>query len=133
MAICCWGVNHSFAIKTDGSLWAWGNGYLLGDGTSNASNVPKAIVCPTSVLAVDDFEVTNEMKIYPNPIKDILNFSFDAAITTVSIYNLLGQEVIVKSLNANEGTIDVSNLSSGTYFVKVYADNLVRTLKVIKK
>lgn len=73
------------------------------------------------------------IKLYPNPVKDILNLSFDKEITTATIYNLLGQEVITKAINANQGNIDVSSLTSGTYFVKVYADTLVKTLKIIKE
>ncbi len=36
------GAEHSMAIKTDGTLWAWGRNSeaQLGDGTNNNSNVP---------------------------------------------------------------------------------------------
>jgi hypothetical protein len=47
--------------------------------------------------------------------------------------NLLGQEVMVKSINATQSQIDMSNLASGSYLVKVTADNKVKTIKVIKR
>ncbi len=71
--------------------------------------------------------------VYPNPVKDILNLSFDKEITNVSILTLLGQEVLNKDINANEGTIDTSNLASGTYLVKVTSNDGIKTLKIIKE
>lgn len=34
------GTNHTCAIKSDGSLWCWGEGYAIGDGTGNMSLAP---------------------------------------------------------------------------------------------
>jgi alpha-tubulin suppressor-like RCC1 family protein len=129
------GAYHTFTIYTDGSLGACGiNEHgRLGDGTIINKNTLTPIACPTS-LDVEDFtNASNDVKAYPNPIKDVLNISFDKEITSVSVYNLLGQEVLTKFINANEGSLDTSNLASGTYFVKVIADSEVKTLKVIKK
>ena len=70
---------------------------------------------------------------YPNPVNDILNLSYSQTIERVSIYNLLGQEVITKTLNNNLGQIDMSNLANGTYLVKVFADNQTKTIKVLKQ
>lgn len=70
---------------------------------------------------------------FPNPVKDILNISYNKNITNVAVFNLLGQEVATKSINATQSQIDMSNLSKGTYLVKVTADNQVKTIKVIKE
>ena len=55
---------------------------------------------------------------YPNPVKDVLNLSYNKTITNVAVYNLLGQQVMVKTLNSNLSQVDMSHLSSGTYMVK---------------
>lgn len=34
------GQNHSCGLKDDGTVWCWGYGGMLGDGTSNKSNAP---------------------------------------------------------------------------------------------
>ena len=70
---------------------------------------------------------------YPNPVTDVLNISYANEISKVQVLNLLGQEVMVKSINATQSQIDMSNLASGSYLVKVTADNKVKTIKVIKR
>ncbi|MGK4567697.1 T9SS type A sorting domain-containing protein [Flavobacterium sp. 3HN19-14] len=69
----------------------------------------------------------------PNPVKDVLNFNHTQNITNVAVYNLLGQQVIAKTMNANQTQIDMSQLSAGTYVVKITADSQVKTIKVIKE
>lgn len=102
------------------------------DNTGQWGPVFRNVVSVQLTLGTSDFDLKNVVA-YPNPVKDVLNLSSDNAITSVVIYNLLGQQVIVRSPNTNETSIDVSNLVSGTYLVKVYADNAVKTLKVIKQ
>ncbi|MNE82029.1 hypothetical protein D3C80_1787210 [compost metagenome] len=62
-----------------------------------------------------------------------MKLSYSQDMTSVSVFNLLGQEVINKSLNASEAQVDMSNLSAGTYLVKVAVDNQVKTVKVVKQ
>ena len=47
--------------------------------------------------------------------------------------NLLGQEVLSKTVDASEGQIDMSGLTQGAYFVRITSDNQVKTMKVIKE
>lgn len=75
----------------------------------------------------------NSFTAYPNPVKDMLNVSFTQNISDVTVYNLLGQKVLFLTMNANQGQVDMSNLTSGTYLVKVNAENGVKTIKVIKE
>ena len=86
----------------------------------------------TQVLSSETFSL-DKIKLYPNPVKSIFNISLDKEITTVSIYNLLGEEVLSKSVNSNETLIDVNDLTTGTYLVKVTSNNEVKTLKIIKQ
>ena len=49
------------------------------------------------------------------------------------IYNLLGQVVVTKTIQNNEGSIDVASLKSGSYFVKIQSETGSQTVKVIKQ
>lgn len=74
-----------------------------------------------------------DFRSFPNPVKDILNLTYSKNITTVRVFNLLGQEVITKPVAANWSQIDMSNLSNGTYLVKITAANQMKTIKVVKE
>ncbi|RTY95084.1 T9SS type A sorting domain-containing protein [Flavobacterium sp. GT3R68] len=83
-------------------------------------------------LETTSFDNTN-FSYYPNPVKDVLNLSYTTQISTVSVFNLLGQEVMTKAINASQSQIDMSHLSTGTYVVQVTADDQVKMIKVIKE
>ena len=51
----------------------------------------------------------------------------------VTIFNSLGQLLFEKNQNNIEFSLDLSNLSSGNYYVKVESDNKKQILKVIKE
>ena len=127
--------DHNLAIKNNGTLWSWGyNSYgQLGDGTTINRNTLVPITCPNTNLGIDEPTAFYSLKAYPNPVKDSLTIAFEQGISTISIYNLVGQEVIAKVINANETTIDVAALPSGTYLVKVYSGDDSKTIKVLKQ
>ena len=84
-------------------------------------------------LSAASFDNTN-FTYYPNPVKDILNLSYVSNISKVTVFNLLGQQMISSTLNANQGQLDMSALATGTYLVKITTvDNLEKTIKVIKQ
>lgn len=96
-----------------------------------------------SQLFLDNIEVQGSLSnpvneqsafnFYPNPVKDILNISFADGINQVSVFNLLGQNVLNASINSPTAAVDLSGLPEGTYLVKVVTANVTKTLKIIKK
>ena len=85
-------------------------------------------------VALEDKDFTkNTFKFYPNPVKDILHLSYDQNISTVVVYNLLGQLIMERNINSNSTSLDMSHLNSGTYLVKVTSDKITKTIKVIKE
>lgn len=80
-------------------------------------------------LGSDDFE-TNKITVYPNPVRDIMNITSASELTSVSVYNLVGQLVLNSTQNLSQ--IDMSSLSNGTYLVKLNGIKTTKTLKVIK-
>ncbi|MGK4566301.1 T9SS type A sorting domain-containing protein [Flavobacterium sp. 3HN19-14] len=85
-----------------------------------------------SLLSVPSSDDT-DFGSFPNPVKDILNLTYSKEITKVTVYNLLGQEVTAKPVGANWSQIDMSDLSKGTYLVKITAGSQIRTIKVVKE
>lgn len=85
----------------------------------------------SEVLARDNFDVT-KIKFYPNPVKDILHLSHTQAISQVSIFNLLGQNILENNYDTNEVEIDINTLSSGSYIVKTISKNQTFIIKIVK-
>ena len=131
------GGDFSFSINTSGVLKACGandQGYLgIGSTANKVTLTPLA--CPTSSLAVDEISSTSDnLKVFPNPVQDILYISSDQKITSVAVYSGAGQQILTKSIDEKRGSVDASALPSGIYMVKVNAaDNTVRTVKIIKR
>jgi hypothetical protein len=70
-------------------------------------------------LSIIDFEKP-KLRLYPNPVTNTLNVSSHNKIEKIQIYNMLG--VLVKSVEGNIESIDMGNLSNGSYLVKVFAE-----------
>lgn len=85
-----------------------------------------------SLLATTGFDSAS-LKVYPNPVKDVLNVSYSKEISNIAVYNMLGQQVFNKAVNTKDAKVDLSFLNSGNYIVKLTSDNEVKTLKVLKQ
>ncbi|MFD2907326.1 choice-of-anchor J domain-containing protein [Flavobacterium ardleyense] len=87
----------------------------------------------SATLSTADFD-SQALRVYPNPTKDLLNISYNDAIKSVEVINLLGQKVMTVNVNANETAIDLTSLNAGTYIAKIITyDDAVKTVKVIKQ
>lgn len=72
------------------------------------------------------------ISLYPNPTVSQLNVESTEAIRTIEIFNEIGQRVIANNETANNAILNLSNLSKGTYSVRVALQNgSVITRKVI--
>ena len=123
-------------VASDNMAYCWGYNNLgqLGDGTTSQRSAPIPINCPTTSLGLSDNVVLgSEIKVYPNPTNAMVTISGEQEIVALVVYNLLGQEVLTKSINATETTLDVSQFPKGTYMMKLKTVNTVQTLKVIKQ
>jgi Leucine-rich repeat (LRR) protein len=99
-------------------------------GVDPASNFVASQAACDNLLSNQSF-IANELEVYPNPVSDILtinNHNFD--ILNISIYNLLGEKILVQETNKNQ--IDVSKLASGAYMVSIVADNKKSIKKIMK-
>ncbi|NNT72851.1 T9SS type A sorting domain-containing protein [Flavobacterium sp. IMCC34852] len=85
-----------------------------------------------TVLSTNDFE-TPKARIYPNPVTDILNIESEMAIEKVTVYNVLGQEVISKSPNTESVALDVASLQAGVYVIKTAINGNISSTRFIKE
>lgn len=83
-------------------------------------------------LSTDEFEI-NKITAYPNPVKEILTVGFIEDISDIEVVNMLGQLVMTQNVNAPAVRLDMSDLASGTYLLKINSGNQVRTIKIVKQ
>ena len=75
-----------------------------------------------TTLSVDDSDFTS-LTVFPNPAKDIITINTSAPITSLKVINMLGQIVLENNTVTNQQTIDISQLSKGTYFLQAIQDS----------
>ncbi|ESU18662.1 hypothetical protein FCR2A7T_20640 [Flavobacterium cauense R2A-7] len=127
----------AFKIKTKPTL-------VTGNTFSNSASiyfdynfpiVTNTAVTAIQALSTQDFAFGTYFTVYPNPVNNVLNIETKQTIevSSVSIYNQLGQLVLVIPNAKNTKSVDVSSLSSGNYFVKINSDKGTSNTKFIKK
>lgn len=120
------GTAQSSAVKMNGTFWVWGNTALVGSGIGNTA-VPTAYACNS--LAVDEMEKV-EIGLYPNPTSNKLHIVSEGEVISVQLSDINGRIFETKLL---DNTIDVANLCSGIYLVRLETLQGFSTKKIIKK
>ena len=85
-----------------------------------------------TVLSIDENSFS-DFKFYPNPTQDVLNLSANNTIESVSIFSILGEEVIDINVNQNSSIINIESLNPGIYILKVMMDGKSSSYKIIKQ
>ncbi|MBO6212236.1 T9SS type A sorting domain-containing protein [Algoriella sp.] len=108
--------------------------YITGWGRSAENkSITFRIQLPDNFLATDEVKSTTEVTLYPNPVNNILNIDAKEQITSISVYNLTGQQIFTKTMNTKTSTVDMSAYKAGVYIVEVNSNANTKAYKVIKK
>ncbi|PIX36223.1 MAG: hypothetical protein COZ59_02295, partial [Bacteroidetes bacterium CG_4_8_14_3_um_filter_31_14] len=147
----------NLSTNADSCLWEFGDGT-----TSNLTNPPEhsypnsdsVLVtlfvynpCGTDSIkkwvhpryvGIYENDLSNFVKLFPNPTKDELNINFSEELgkCVIEINNIQGETVIKKVVDVNQNTklqIPTDKLSSGLYFVKITNTKGVLNSKMIKQ
>jgi len=124
----------SFKIKTKPNL-------VVGNTFSNLANIYFDYNFPIvtnnytttvqNTLGLQENEIINNISVYPNPVKNILNFKTEDNISKVEVYDIAGR--ILSSNSVSENKIDLSNLKTGNYILKLYTEKGIMNTKIIKE
>jgi len=102
-------------------------------------NMP--IITNTAVTIIQDLLSTSEFNnnnfmVYPNPANEVIHLTqrdLTHKITSIGIYNMLGQQIVVFTSSDNIGTIDVSTLASGNYLMEIKTQAGTSIAKFLKR
>ena len=114
-----------------GTVLTTGATYYAVNVVGTCSSTPFAV---TVTVALGNYHFDNvNFSYYPNPTSSILNIKYSKEISSVSVFNLLGQLLMSEKTNATEVQINLLNLPTETYFVKVVSEGIEKIIKVVKK
>ena len=83
-----------------------------------------------AALGTNSFDASN-IRMYPNPTSSLVTIEANDVIENVTLYNVLGQQVLAKSSNGNSITLDVENLQTGVYVVKTTIGGVIATSRLV--
>jgi uncharacterized repeat protein (TIGR01451 family) len=86
-----------------------------------------------NMVGIKELELSNSIKLQPNPVSDKLFIFCDEQIKEIVMLNSLGQPISKQEMNAKQSVIEMSNLPAGFYFVNIKTQSgRVLTKKIIK-
>jgi hypothetical protein len=127
--LCCnYGAGFYDIKSTDGAT-------IVASGASFGASESKTFT--VNILSNETFDTLNDIYVYPNPTKSILNIAVPSGIEMikeVTIYNYLGQTIGQKNIvTVDDLAIDTTNYSSGVYLITVSNGTQTKTLRFIKE
>lgn len=130
--IDCDNGNTPIAGETDQTFTATANGNYAVEVTKNSCTEISNCITVTTV-GIEEVQTGNTWKIYPNPATDAVYIDLGKqSNATVDILDINGR--IVKKTNImTQGTIDVSTLTPGTYYLKIQTESNFKIEKLIKQ
>ena len=141
---------YNVAYHHNANSWC-GDNYVTKDATTNADfsvTVVEAAVTEdltaltavdangnylvyTSTLSINDVNV--ELTMYPNPADQFISVKSSEVLSTIRVIDMTGKEVIRKSIQSNDYSLDLGNISTGIYFLEASVEGASKTMRFIKK
>ena len=154
-------VEYYLAKNENGTLiqssnWEWIELSALGEiygiyfTMESTDNDPMFGMNTASLFCMDKLQVYKEdegivethhnasVQVYPNPTKGKLRIAnYELRIENIEIYDVMGRPVganlrVCPEIGQSETTIDLSDFSTGIYFIRIQTENGVITRKIIK-
>lgn len=121
----------------------WGTDHITDDDNDGVMNdvdeclntpigeVVDANGCSEIQLSIEDEQLKQGIKFYPNPVLNILTIDSEIPLKKVKIFSILGEKLI--EVSANFEAISVESLPKGIYIVRVFSDETSTIIKLIKE
>ncbi len=74
------------------------------------------------IVGQTEISGNDQFKIYPNPATNLLKIRSAETMNDIMVFNSKGQVVIQKEMNEKNANLDLNNLKSGIYFVRIITD-----------
>ncbi len=121
----------SVSISSNGAIVAIGAHSNNGNGIINSGHV--RVYDLSALLSNPEFELSNYIRLFPNPTINILHIKSNNTLTSVEVYNLIGKQIYYATPNALVEEINMSGFNSGMYIVKVKIGEQTSIYKLVKE
>lgn len=89
------------------------------------------VASPTNIAKNN--ALANAIRLYPNPVKDVLTIESVSLDVNVLIIDMYGKVVYNRVCTNSDSNINVQSLNAGIYFVKISTADFCKTVKIIKE
>lgn len=100
----------------------WGNGGFDLDAVG---------VIHQQTVGIDELELTN-VSVYPNPATNVLYVNLSSINYSLEVINLIGEVVLKAENKSNTTSLELSNLKSGVYYLKISSERKQKQMKFVK-
>jgi hypothetical protein len=100
----------------------WGNGGFDLDAVG---------VIHQQTVGIDELELTN-VSVYPNPATNVLYVNLSSINYSLEVINLIGEVVLKVENKSNTTSLELSNLKSGVYYLKISSEGKQKQMKFVK-
>lgn len=123
-----WDVNAATAATTTGSMYSMTR-------TGITSFSPFAVFDESAKVSVASIEANSRISLAPNPATNTINIAVEGNTQPFSaaIYNISGQQMAAAVMNNQTKSMDISNLPTGMYYIRITGAEWHATQKFIKQ
>lgn len=129
------GINSGYGVGSATILDGNGGTLFYTNGTYTSS---VSLKFDAGFVGINEAPIVNGINIYPNPIQNVSNISFELAEASevkINIVNTVGQTIMQNNLGkvsagAQSFELDATSLSNGLYFVELSIGNNTFTRKI---
>ncbi|WP_299220594.1 cellulase family glycosylhydrolase [uncultured Aquimarina sp.] len=108
-------------------------GLINGNLTTSGIFIRNHLISRAETLSVDNFTINNvKLSLDQNPVKDILSVNSSIVIDDLTVFDMNGRSVFYEDINQDNPQVNIGNLQSGNYILKVSSNNVSTTTKFVK-
>lgn len=86
------------------------------------------------MTATNELKFTENISVYPNPYNDVINIKgLTGNETTIQVYDSFGKIAHTKNVISDSYSVNLSELPSGVYYLKLISEYGTTNYKIIKK
>ena len=117
----------NYSLKSDQSSFT-----IFNDSLQSSNRITYSQYCNS--MGIEDQNKLDEINIYPNPVIEILNIDVPLELIDgeLVLLNMFGQELQKKIISNKLTEINLSNFESGSYFIFLKKDTLLKKNRIIK-